>query len=76
LAQKWAAVWPDGNAVATFPVEKPRVAIDHVFTGRAANWTALRVVVGTAIFPEDAEWKEKLLKASDHVPVLVELELK
>jgi endonuclease/exonuclease/phosphatase family metal-dependent hydrolase len=76
LAPKWVAVWPDGNAAATFPVEKPRVGIDHVFTGRGAKWTVLRVAAGTAIFPEDAEWKEMLLKSSDHVPVVVDLELR
>lgn len=75
LLGKWVATWPEGKALPTFPSNGPRVAIDHVLVGKEAKWKVLRIVAGTAIFPEDAKWKEKLEKASDHVPVVVELEL-
>jgi hypothetical protein len=35
----------------------------------------LRIKSGTEIFPDSPEWKAKLEKASDHMPVVVELEL-
>jgi endonuclease/exonuclease/phosphatase family metal-dependent hydrolase len=75
LFPKWTPVWPDAKPALTFPSNGPRISIDHVFTGKEAKWKVLRVVAGTDIFPGDAEWKQKLEKASDHVPVMVELEL-
>ena len=75
LLSKWTVSWPEGKAAKTFPAIKPRVSIDHVFTGKGAPWKILRMVAGTEIFPGDASWKERLEKASDHAPVLVELEL-
>jgi endonuclease/exonuclease/phosphatase family metal-dependent hydrolase len=74
LMGKWVATWPEGKALPTYPANGPKVAIDHVFVGKEAKWKVLRVVAGTAIFPNDAAWKEKLEKASDHVPVVVELQ--
>ncbi len=75
LQPKWVSIWPKGQAVLTFPSDQPRIAIDHVFLGRDASWKVLRVVAGVDIFPGDPAWKELLAKASDHVPVVVELEL-
>jgi endonuclease/exonuclease/phosphatase family metal-dependent hydrolase len=75
LMGKWVATWPEGKALPTFPSTGPRVAIDHVLVGKEAKWKVLRVVTGTAIFPDNAAWREKLEKASDHVPVVVEMEL-
>ena len=75
LSSKWMPVWPDGKATLTFPSDKPKIAIDHVFFGSEAKWKVLRVAAGAEIFPGDSAWQALLEKASDHVPVVVELEM-
>jgi len=75
LQPKWTPVWPGGKAVLTFPSDKPKIAIDHVFFGSEAKWKVLRVAAGVDIFPGNADWQALLEKASDHVPVMVELEM-
>ncbi len=75
LQPKWTPVWPEGKAALTFPSDQPKIAIDHVFFGTGAKWKVLRVLAGTDIFPGDTAWKDQLAKASDHVPVVAELEM-
>jgi endonuclease/exonuclease/phosphatase family metal-dependent hydrolase len=75
LQAKWTVSWPEGKAAKTFPAIQPKIGIDHVFLPKDGPWKVLRIVSGTEIFPGDAGWKERLEKASDHLPVVVELEL-
>jgi glycerophosphoryl diester phosphodiesterase len=72
LLKKWALTWP-GDAPATWPAIRSRSAIDHVFA--AGPWKVRRAITALDAFPGDAEWKTKLEAASDHLPVVVELEL-
>ncbi|MEK0450019.1 MAG: hypothetical protein RL088_2287 [Verrucomicrobiota bacterium] len=74
LAGKWTLTWPDGRAPATWPAIASRVAIDHVYA--AGPWKVRRAVTAVDAFPGDAEWKAKIEAASDHLPILVELELR
>lgn len=73
LTDKWRLTWPDGRAPATFPAISSNIAIDHVFA--AGPWKVRRAITALEAFPGDAEWKAKLAVASDHLPIVVELEL-
>jgi glycerophosphoryl diester phosphodiesterase len=73
LAGKWALTWPEGRAPATWPAIASRIAIDHVYA--AGPWKVRRAITAVEAFPGDAEWKAKIEAASDHLPIVVEIEL-
>lgn len=73
LVPTWSLTWPEGRAPATWPAIESRQAIDHVYS--AGPWKVKRAITALEAFPGDAGWKAQLEAASDHLPVLVELEL-
>ncbi len=74
LQPKWTLTWPEGRAPATWPAIKSHQAIDHVFS--AGPWKVRRAITALEAFPGDADWKAKIEAASDHLPIVVELELR
>jgi len=72
LAQRWTLTWPH-QAPATWPSRQPREAMDHVFV--AGPWKVRRAISAIEAFPDDAAWRTMLEAASDHLPIVVELEL-
>ena len=74
LPAKWKLTWPEGRAPATWPAINAHQAIDHVFA--AGPWKVRRAITALEAFPGDADWKAKIEAASDHLPIVVELELR
>jgi endonuclease/exonuclease/phosphatase family metal-dependent hydrolase len=73
LSETWAITWPEGRAPATWPARGSRQAVDHVFV--AGPWKVRRAITALEAFPGDADWQARIEAASDHLPVVVELEL-
>jgi endonuclease/exonuclease/phosphatase family metal-dependent hydrolase len=59
----------------TFSSSEPRRRIDYILTKPAAQWKVTGSITGADLFPENEEWQALLKLASDHLPVVTELEL-
>jgi len=75
LTAFWQPTTPPDAAPPTFPATGPKDRIDHLLLQPNAGWKVLRNATGTDIFPGNSAWKAALLAASDHVPILAEVEL-
>lgn len=76
LFARWADAWAANTTPGhTVPVDAPRRRIDYILTNSPA-WKTTRAEVGHAVFPGNAAWKTLVATASDHQPVMAELELK
>ncbi len=75
LTAFWQPSTPPDAAPPTFPATGPKDRIDHILLQPNAGWKVLRNACGTAIFPGNAAWQAALVAASDHLPILAEVEL-
>ena len=59
----------------TFSSAKPRYRIDYILARPGSSWKVTAAKTGVDLFPGNAAWKSLLELASDHLPVVTELEL-
>ena len=72
----WQPTWPAEKPGFTWPTEKPQSRIDHLLLQPQVGWTVDKTFRGDEAFPDDQGWIELLSKASDHLPVVLEVTLK
>ena len=75
LCEFWQPTWPASVPGSTYPTDTPRTRIDHIFIQPKAGWKVLKTYRGDEAFPDDPAWLELLGKVSDHLPVVLEVEL-
>lgn len=60
----------------TFSAEMPKIKIDHVLYAPGSSFRVVGASAGGAIRPGDSKWLALIRLASDHLPVVAELDLK
>jgi endonuclease/exonuclease/phosphatase family metal-dependent hydrolase len=75
LCEFWQPTWPADMPGFTWPADKPTARIDHVLIQPTAGWKVVKTYRGDEAFPGDTAWRELLNRASDHLPVVLEVEI-
>lgn len=75
LTEFWHPSWPPDRPGATFPATQPAQQIDHLLVHPKQGWKVLRTQTGLEVFPSTPAWRAALAAASDHLPVVLEVEL-
>lgn len=74
LGQFWRDAWPATKEVFA-PGSRRNRRIDYVMLAPEKSWRVVDTYRGTEINRNDNAWQELLTLASDHLPVIAELEL-
>ena len=77
IRQFWTDSWPSKKDVYA-PLSKRRRnrRIDYVLYAPKKRWRVIKTYRGTEIKRDDSDWQELLSLASDHLPVMAEMELR
>jgi endonuclease/exonuclease/phosphatase family metal-dependent hydrolase len=70
---QWMDAWPANREAGTNSRRNRR--IDYVLYTPSSGWKVTRTYRGTDIKTGDKEWQDLLTLASDHLPVMAEMEI-
>ena len=71
----WRFTLPVDDGNSTYSSSNPRTRIDYILMKPPGRWKVTRSVTGAELFPGNQDWRKLLKLASDHLPVVTELEL-
>ena len=76
LQERWTDAWAGEKNRFTFPSDAPRKRIDYILYTPANSWSVIKTYRGIDIHQADTSWRALLNLASDHLPLMAELELR
>lgn len=75
ILEEWFKdTWKSNWSGFTFPSNKPAKRLDYILYDKQNPWVLNKVYTGLEINQSDAEWRSLLELASDHLPLVAELE--
>lgn len=76
LEKRWADVWTGEEDGFTFPSDAPRKRIDYILYRPGERWSVVSGYRGIDVQQADTSWRALLNRASDHLPLMAEFELR
>lgn len=76
LEARWTDVWSGEEDGFTLPSDAPRKRIDYILYRPDDRWSVVTGYRGIDIQQADTSWRTLLNLASDHLPLMAELELR
>jgi endonuclease/exonuclease/phosphatase family metal-dependent hydrolase len=77
ILEEWFKdAWKGSRNGFTFPSNEPTKRIDYILHDKKNPWVVTNIYTGLEINRSDLQWRTLLELASDHLPVIAELELR